>query len=237
MSKSSVFNITITALFAASILFLFVAEKREAKSLTAASVKNPTTVIVDAGHGGEDGGAVGERGVLEKDINLKISKKLELIFNLYGINTYMTRRDDVSLSTDSSATLRQRKAADIKKRVEMISGTEGATLISIHQNSFPQDKRCFGAQVFFSGNNINSEALAKCTQSALKSGINNNNNRTEKAGSSDIYILENVNCPAILVECGFLTNSDELNLLMSEVFQTKLASCIASGFFEYQNEK
>lgn len=237
MSKNSIFNITITALFVASILFLFAAEKRETKSLSVASVKSPTTVIVDAGHGGEDGGAVGERGALEKDINLKISKKLELIFNLYGINTDMTRRDDVSLSTDISATLRQRKVADIKKRVEKISGTDGATLISIHQNSFPQDKRCFGAQVFFSGNNINSELLAKCTQSALKSGINNSNNRTEKSGNSDIYILKNVNCPAILVECGFLTNSDELNLLMSETFQTKLASCIASGFFEYQNEK
>ncbi len=237
MSRNTLFNILVTVAFFISITFLFVIEKKENKTLFTSSFKNHNTVIIDAGHGGEDGGAVGENEMLEKEINLAVSQKLELILNLFGINTDMTRREDISLSLDDSAPLRKRKVSDIKKRVEKIINTPNAVLISVHQNSFPQDEGCHGAQVFFSKNNIESMKLAEKTQNILKNGIDNRNNRVEKESDSSIYMLKNVNCPAILVECGFLTNNREAELLMTDAYRVKLAACIATGFIQYLNEK
>lgn len=237
MSRNTLFNIFVTVAFLISVTILFVIEKNEDKTLFTSSFKNYSTVIIDAGHGGEDGGAVGQDEILEKEINLAVSQKLELILNLFGVNTDMTRRDDVSLSSDGTVPLRKRKVSDIKKRVEKIVNTPNAVLISVHQNSFPQDESCHGAQVFFSKNNIESKSLAEKTQNTLKRGIDNSNNRVEKESDSSIYMLNNVNCPAILVECGFLTNDREAALLMTDAYRIKLAVCIASGFIQYQNEK
>ena len=196
----------------------------------------PETVIIDPGHGGEDGGAVGNKIYFEKDINLDISQKLELILTLHGINTDMTRRTDISLGENVSDSLRKRKIADLKKRVEKILTNSNAIVISVHQNSFPQDERCSGAQVFFSENNIKSKFLAKEVQCCLKRGIDNSNTRQEKVADNNIFLLKKIMCPAILVECGFLSNKNELVMLNSESYRTKLALCIASGFFEYKKE-
>ena len=196
----------------------------------------PETVIIDPGHGGEDGGAIGEKIYFEKDINLDVSQKLEMIFNLHGVNTDMTRREDISLGENTSTSLRKRKVADLEKRVEKILSNSNATVISIHQNSFPQDARCSGAQVFYSENNIKSEFLAKRVQSCLKHGIDNSNTRQEKIADKSIFLLKKVMCPAILVECGFLSNPNELVLLNDESYRMNLAMCIASGFFEYKKE-
>lgn len=237
MSRNVLFNVLVTVAFFISVTILFLIEKKEDKTLFTSSFKNHCTVIIDAGHGGEDGGAVGKNEMLEKEINLAVSQKLELILNLFGINTDMTRRDDISLSSDSTVPLRKRKVSDIKKRVEQIVNTPNAVLISVHQNSFPQDEGCHGAQVFFSTNNVESKNLAEKTQNTLKKGIDNRNNRVEKESDSSIYMLKNVNCPAILVECGFLTNNRESELLMTDAYRLKLAACIATGFIQFQNEK
>ena len=117
--------------------------------------------MIDPGHGGEDGGAIGIGDVLEKDVNLKISRKLELLFNLLGVNTEVTRNEDVSLCTDAKLTLRQRKNEDLKRRVNKIASISDTILISIHQNSFPEDKRCHGAQVFFSTKFLLLKAITK----------------------------------------------------------------------------
>ena len=179
---------------------------------------------------------IGEKIYFEKDINLDVSQKLEMIFNLHGVNTDMTRREDISLGENTSTSLRKRKVADLEKRVEKILSNSNATVISIHQNSFPQDARCSGAQVFYSENNIKSEFLAKRVQSCLKHGIDNSNTRQEKIADKSIFLLKKVMCPAILVECGFLSNPNELVLLNDESYRMKLAMCIASGFFEYKKE-
>ncbi len=236
MLKKYSFNLAVTIVFSVSIIFLFVCEKKVVDKIALSSFSSPETVIIDPGHGGEDGGAVGGNVLLEKDINLQVSKKLELILNLHGINTDMTRRDDISLGENVSNSLRSRKVADIKKRIEKILSNANAVVVSIHQNSFPQDENCFGSQVFYSGNNIKSEILAKNVQFALKDGINNNNTRSEKKADKSIFLLEKINCPAILVECGFLSNPAELVLLDDELYQLRLAACIASGFFEYKRE-
>ncbi len=223
----------VTFVFLMSILFFV--EKKEVVSESFGELRDET-VIIDAGHGGEDGGAEGPEGILEKQINLAVSQKLEHIMNLCGINTDMTRRSDDALYFDEKDSVRQRKVSDIKKRVEKIKNTPRATVISVHQNSFPQDN-CKGSQVFFSKGNVQSKDFAKSVQSTLREGVDKTNHRTEKQNDKTIYILENVNCPAILVECGFLTNYEEAKLLKKDTYQTKLAVCITAGFLRYQNEK
>ena len=225
-----------TGCLIASFGFALFQQQKTVTEVNMSSSFYPETVIIDPGHGGEDSGAIGKKIYLEKDINLDISQKLELIFKLHGINTDMTRRDDVSLGENTSEFLRRRKSTDLKKRIEKISSNMNPLVISIHQNSFPKDVRCSGAQVFYSKNNINSELLAKKVQFCLKHGIDATNTRQEKSADKNIFLLENAMCPAILVECGFLSNTNELFLLNDDSYRTKLALCIASGFFEYKKE-
>lgn len=231
---SRVFNIGATLLFLlfVSVLFLF-ETGYDVPAISDAEVTQ--TVIIDAGHGGEDGGASDASGALEKQINLQISQKLEHILNLCGINTEMTRREDVSLSSGEKSTVRGRKAEDIKLRVKKISDTPNATLISIHQNFFPE-KKYKGAQVFFTDNNAYNNDFAKSVQQYLKYGIDEQNNRSEKHSDKSIFLLRNVNCPAILVECGFLSNDEEALLLKKDTHQTKIATSIAAGFLAYQKK-
>ncbi len=194
------------------------------------------TVIIDAGHGGEDGGAVGIDGILEKEINLSISEKANALLGFYGVNTKMTRSEDISLHTEESKRQGKRKLSDAQNRVKQITDTPNAVLISIHQNSFP-DESCKGAQVFFAKNNILSHPLAECVLDSIQNGLNDKNKRVVKQAEDRIYLLKNINCPAVLVECGFITNSKESKLLMTEKYRLKLAACIVSGYVNYKNEK
>jgi len=219
-------------MFFVSVSLLFLLEK-ETELKTGAFFDSEQIVLIDAGHGGEDGGAVGIGGILEKEINLSVSEKLEKVLNLCGINTDMTRRNDEALYSDSEETTRKRKIADIKERVKKVERTPGATLISIHQNSFPQND-CKGAQVFFSESNIKSKELAESVQLSLKDGLGGENRRKAKTSDRTIYLLNNVRCPAVLIECGFLTNQNEVELLSKDMYQTKLAVCIAAGFLKYK---
>lgn len=222
--------------FFVSLSLLLLQRSNPVADVEASSNFFSETVIIDPGHGGEDGGAVGGSIYFEKDINLAISQKLELILALHGINTDMTRRTDVSLGENTSDSLRKRKMVDLGKRVEKILENSNAVVISVHQNSFPQDARCSGAQVFYSGNNIKSELLAKKVQVCLKRGIDASNTRQEMLVDKNIFLLKKIMCPAILVECGFLSNPNELTMLNNNAYQSRLALCIASGFFEYKKE-
>ncbi len=194
-----------------------------------------TKLIIDAGHGGEDGGAVGKENLIEKEVNLDISKALFELMSFCGVDAIMTRDKDISLYSEDAKSLRQKKISDTRNRVKLISLTSGGVLISIHQNSFPQNN-CKGAQVFYSENNVESKLLAENVQNSLKHGLSDGNHRIEKPADRRIYLLENVNCPAVLVECGFLTNDKESKLLATPEYRVKLAFCIARGFFEYMKE-
>lgn len=197
--------------------------------------KNACEVLIDPGHGGMDGGAIGKLGTVEKGINLAISEKLSALYGLYGISNQLTREDDSLLSSHQGGSVRSRKNADLYERTRMANAMEHATFISVHLNSYP-DESCHGAQVFYSENQDGSEKFAKLLQAELIRGLNDGNRRVAKAAERGHYLLQHIQRPAVLVECGFLSNEREERLLISEEYQLKLAACIVSGYLKYQKK-
>ncbi len=181
-------------------------------------------IIVDAGHGGVDGGATSCTGKLESAYNLEIAKRLADLFCLLGYDTKMIRTTDISVYTKGE-TIAQKKMSDLKERVRIVNETENGTLVSIHQNNFT-DSRYQGAQVFY-GSSGGSEPLAKALQAAFASTINPGNNRSSKK-SSGVYLLEHIQRMGVLVECGFLSNPEEEANLRAGEYQKKLCCVIAA---------
>lgn len=190
--------------------------------------------IIDAGHGGEDGGAVAADGTKESLINLEISLKLENIFVLLGVQPLMTRESEVIAYPDGAVTIRQRKNADLKSRVEMINNTENAVLISVHQNKYT-DSKPFGAQVFYTELGKSYE-WGIVTQECLQA-LNLKNTRKAVEVSKDIYMMRTVSCPSILVECGFLSNPQEANALKTREYQLKVSMSIVAGYLKTFNTR
>ena len=184
-------------------------------------IENRTCVIIDAGHGGVDGGAVSCTGIEESQINLEISLRLNDLMHLLGIKTYMIRTEDISIYT-SGETIAAKKISDLNHRVKIINEIPNGILISIHQNYFT-DSRYSGAQVFYKED----PQLAKQLQSAFVSTLNPGSNRKVKKASG-IYLMQNVQCPAALVECGFLSNYAEEAKLRREDYQKKICCVIGS---------
>ena len=200
---------------------------------------NPSAkvVVIDPGHGGEDGGAVAEDGTPEAPINLAIGLKLREIFFLAGLETQMTREEDISIHTAEAKTIQEKKVSDIRQRVAMINALPAPVLISIHQNSLPKAKSVHGAQVFY--NQLpESSYLAASIQAALNAAINTDvKAKEEKAIDSSVYLMKHITCPGVLVECGFLSNAEEAVRLQSDHHQRKLAVTIAAGYLAAQNEQ
>lgn len=190
------------------------------------------TVIVDAGHGGDDGGAIGIDGTVEKDINLDIALKLEKILKFYGFNVIMTRTQDVMTCDDGLDSLRKRKISDIHNRFELMRKNPDAIFISVHQNKF-EDSSQHGTQVFYSGNDERSKELAEAIQTSVTLTLQRKNDRVVKKSGSGIYLLYHAKIPAVLVECGFISNSDEVKKLEDESYRMKLAILIADGLLKY----
>lgn len=185
--------------------------------------------IIDAGHGGEDGGATSCTGKLEKEINLEIALRLNDLLHFLGYDTRMIRTTDVSIYTKGES-LSQKKASDLKERVRIANETEGAILLSIHQNNF-SDSRYSGAQVFYAKNE-GSQQLA----SQLQAAFNEATGSSRKVKKSDgVYLMEHIDCPGILIECGFLSNPEEESRLRSAEYQKKLCCVIASIAVSYAN--
>lgn len=193
------------------------------------------TVIIDAGHGGIDGGTSAPDGTVEKNLNLQISVKINDILSSMGIKTVMTRTDDEDLSEDNASTIRQKKVSDIKNRLSIINETEDAVFVSIHQNHFTQEKYS-GAQVFYSKNNPQSQSLAEKIRFQLITVLQPENTREIKPSGSEIYLLHHAKAPAVMVECGFLSNYNETQLLKNEQYQQKLAFTIAMGIVDLLNQ-
>ena len=190
------------------------------------------TVVIDPGHGGEDGGATDSLGRKESEINLGISLRVRDLLHFLGVQTKMIREDDRSVSTQGN-TIAQRKVSDIRNRVELTESTPNALLLSIHQNHFSQSQYR-GAQVFFAKTQ-GSDVWAKTLQESLCTDLDPNNRRQAKE-STDIYLLEHIQCPAVLVECGFLSNFEEAALLHTSEYQKKLAAVIACCTLSYGEE-
>lgn len=190
----------------------------------AAPIKPQHCIIIDAGHGGIDGGATSCTGVLESNINLEIALRLDDLMHLLGMNTRMIRNSDTSVYTQGNSISAQ-KVSDLKERVRIVNQTENAMLISIHQNHF-SDAQYDGAQVFYAPN-IESEILAKELQSTIVKTLNVGSKRMAKKADG-IYLMQNIHCPGVLLECGFLSNPEEEANLRSPDYQKKLCCVIAS---------
>ena len=188
-------------------------------------------LILDAGHGGEDGGAVSPGGVVESGINLAVVLKLDQILGLYGQAPILLRAEDISLHDDGAATLREKKSSDLHNRTQAVNDTENAVLLSVHQNIFT-DQKYHGAQVFF-GAGEGSADFAQLTQEILRTALDPENNRQVKPIAEHVYLLNHISCPAILVECGFLSNPQEEQLLQNDGYQTKLAAALAASWFQW----
>lgn len=191
-------------------------------------------IVIDAGHGGEDGGAVANN-VVEKNINLSISNKLRDIFISSGFNVKMTRSSDKMIN-ESGDTLRERKVSDMKNRLKLFNESENNIVISIHQNKFTQEEYK-GSQVFYSTNNKESEKLAKSIKTSIKTLIQPDNEREIKPADRNIYLLYNSKTPSVIVECGFISNIEEARLLKDSAYQNKIAFAIYSGFLDYYNKR
>lgn len=187
------------------------------------------TLVLDAGHGGMDGGAVAADGTAEQDINLSIALRCRELAGLYGIPTVMTREDTQSLRYDPEKSIRQNKVADIRARAEITQNTRNPVFVSIHLNKFT-DAAYHGAQVFWSKNNQEGKILAESIQSSLIAGISDGNKRAAKQAVDSIWLMKTLTCPAVIVECGFLSNAQETELLKQDTYQRRLALCIVSGY-------
>ncbi|MEE1056969.1 MAG: N-acetylmuramoyl-L-alanine amidase [Acutalibacteraceae bacterium] len=193
------------------------------------------TIIIDAGHGGEDGGAVADDGTNEKDINLKIAQQLNLLFKNGGFKTVMTRNSDIAIYDEGCETIKEKKMSDMHNRLEIFNNDANSIVISIHQNKFEQEKYS-GTQIFYSVNNPDSEVLAESIRSSVIGMLQPDNSRENKSATESIYLLHNCKRPSVIVECGFISNQAELTKLKTEKYQNEIAFSIYCGCLEYINE-
>ena len=191
----------------------------------------PPVLILDAGHGGADGGAEAPDGTLESDLNLDIALKAEALARFCGVDTRMTRQTADIDYPASAQTLAAKKKADQDARLSLIHETPGGILLSIHQNIYPASSPS-GIQVFF-GRASGSDHLAECLQGALTAQLCPNNRRIAEPIDENIYLMRNANCPAVLVECGFLSNPAELTQLETEEYRMELATVMIGSYLQY----
>lgn len=192
---------------------------------------NGITVAIDPGHGGRDPGKIGINGALEKDINLSIAMKLKDKLVSSGYRVVMTREEDISLSSEED---NQKQLVDLRRRADIVNNSDAKLAVSIHQNSFSQED-CKGAQVFYYGGSQKSETFAHIMQEQIKSSIQDDNKRKAQAENS-YYMLKNTYGTIIIVECGFLSNNEEANLLMQDNYQEKMAEAMYLGIETYMRE-
>ena len=202
-------------------------------SVENAPVENRRCVVIDAGHGGVDGGATSCTGVLESGINLEIALRLNDLMNLLGMDTVMIRTTDCSVYTEGES-IAAKKYSDLKQRVKIVNDKGNAVLVSIHQNYF-SNSRYSGAQVFYSDTQ-GSDILARSMQRNFIATINKNSNRKAKRASG-VYLMQHSNWTGVLVECGFISNSSEEERLRNKSYQIDICCVIASTCSNYLNER
>lgn len=214
-------------------IFLKTSENADA-DVSVTEEKNIITVVIDAGHGGEDGGTVGKNGVFEKDINLRVSKLLEKMLVSAGFRTVMTRSEDVLLYDRNTDYKGHKKQQDLATRLKTANSIPDSVFVSIHMNAFAEQKYS-GLQVYYSKNNERSKELAVLIQNNTAEFLQKYNTRKPKAAGSNIYLLDRTDNPAVLVECGFLSNAAECERLCDPVYQKQLAFTIFKAICESVN--
>lgn len=223
--------LSLLLILCSSVLIIFVNYKIALNTFV--FQKENKVILIDPGHGGIDGGAVSKNGTVEKNINLQISKKIKTALTNLGYQVIMTREEDFGLY-DDSGTIRNKKIQDLNNRIKMINLSGANVFISIHMNMFPESKY-YGAQVWYSGRE-ESRALAHIIQEGLRADLDNGNNRLEKAANNSYKILRESDIVSVIVECGFLSNYKEEQLLQNEEYQNKIAISIAASVDRFYKE-
>lgn len=209
-------------------------KKTKQDMLNLEAVSEPTkeppryTVVLDAGHGGFDPGKIGVNGAKEKDINLAVVLKLKELLEQENIQVILTRETDVALYEEADT---NKKASDLKNRVKKIEEAKADLAVSIHQNSFT-DGASHGAQVFYYETSEQGKKFAELMQETIKSSIADGNHRVAKANTS-YYLLKKTSGLLIIVECGFLSNASEADLLITQEYQQKMAEAVKKGIIDY----
>lgn len=216
----------------AAVYFVLYGRNEQASSGKVEQEKKKICVVIDAGHGGADPGKVGINGALEKDINLEIAEKLKMFLEQEDIEVVLTRDSDMGLY-DENAT--NKKVQDMKRRVEIIEASNPILTVSIHQNSY-HEEYVHGAQTFYYANSEQSKILAEKIQLLLMGEIDDDNTRMAKSNDS-YYLLKKTSTPIVIVECGFLSNSEEAQKLESDTYQEKMAWAIHLGILQYINSQ
>lgn len=193
--------------------------------------KGKTCIVIDAGHGGADPGKVGINQAEEKDLNLAIALRLKRLLEAEGIKVVLTRQDENGLYSQGAS---NKKVEDMRRRCEIITEAMPVFTVSIHQNSYPEEY-VKGAQVFYYGASSEGKELAEILQASLIERLDPENHRTAKANES-YYLLKRTPTPTVIVECGFLSNSEEAQLLTTEEYQEKAAWAIHMGILQYLNK-
>lgn len=198
---------------------------------TMAWTSESKVIVLDAGHGIPDEGAQSDEGITEASINLAIAKKVQKLLEEAGNTVILTRKDENAIYDEGCTTIREMKVSDIKNRVKIGNESSADIFVSIHLNKIPQ-KQYWGWQTFFKENNENSKKLATCIQEGLSDMIDKKNKRVPLK-IKNIYIVDHVNIPITIVECGFLSNEEEEKLLQTDEYQNKLAQGIYLGILKY----
>ena len=209
-------------------------KNKEISPVSVEKTERKIDVIIDAGHGGEDGGCIGLDGTLEKDLNLSVATEICCILQASGVNAVLSRSDDTMLYDmydDLSDYSNVKKTYDLRNRVRFAKESECTLFVSIHMNKF-SDEKYSGLQVYYSANHSDSITAALRVQSYVKEYLQPENDREIKRAGSNIYILHRSQMPAVLVECGFLSNKEELEMLKDEKYQSKLSLSIAASIMD-----
>ncbi|MBO5019230.1 MAG: N-acetylmuramoyl-L-alanine amidase [Clostridia bacterium] len=191
-------------------------------------------VLPNPSHGGFDGGAVAGDGTVEKDINLEICLSLQNMLQQNGFEVIMTRTDDTATDSNDNEKIPSRKKSDLKNRLALMNKYNDAVFVSVHLNKFTTTA-AFGSQVFYSGRDEKSKQLADKIQGSIVRLLQPENTRVNKKATSSTYLLYNATVPAVLVECGFLSNSSELTKLKNPKYQRQMAFSIFCGITEFFN--
>ena len=229
-TKKRLIILSIFFLFSISMCFINLLIEPEVKETVALPVSNKV-IVVDAGHGNPDGGAVSKNGVSESDINLKIALKLQNLLEQSGATVILTRSDENGIYDVDKTTLKQKKISDIKNRVKIGNSSSADIFISIHLNKIPEEQYS-GWQTFYKKNNEEGKKLSTEIQSNLTEAIQKENNRVAKE-IDNVYIVKNVEIPLTIVECGFLSNTEEEKELQEDNYQNRLAWGIYNGIMDY----
>ncbi len=229
MKNALSLTVTFILFFSLTVMLNFVGVFTDS---VVATTEDLPVIIIDAGHGGEDGGTQSSDGTLEKKINLEISYKINNLLISRGFKTVMTREGDYMIYDETASTQREKKVSDIQNRMKIVEENSDCILLSVHQNYFGESKYS-GTQVFYSKNNPDSKILADEIQMSVVSALQPDNTRQIKETGTDIYLLYHSQVPSVMVECGFMSNEAEAEKLKDEDYQQKISEAITEGLVRY----